>query len=320
MLRYFFLFIIVVDLWAGWMFVNDDGTLTPYTDAKEYEQTFDIPENSSLDRELLGKEVNNKRKKSDLGVEIREPKRVEKQNKNNKKTTIKRATSLIGKTIYLTFDDGPLSGTSNVISVLKEYDIEATMFMVGKHIKKNRYRKKLFKRAIDEPNILVANHTYSHANGHYRHFYSSANRVVKDLLKTQSLLEMYDTIHTTRICRLAGRNVFRLPSLKRDDPAIKNIRERRAYDALQREGFKVFGWDLQWSYSPHTLKLYKSPKEIVRVIERLNNNGWTRKPNKLILLMHDFTFKDSLNGKENLRELLALLQENGWSFETLENY
>lgn len=37
------------------------------------------------------------------------------------------------RTIYLTFDDGPLNGTSNILDVLEAAQVPATLFMVGMH-------------------------------------------------------------------------------------------------------------------------------------------------------------------------------------------
>ncbi|WP_292242848.1 polysaccharide deacetylase family protein [Mesorhizobium sp.] len=37
------------------------------------------------------------------------------------------------RTIYLTFDDGPLTGTSNILDVLEAEQVPATLFMVGTH-------------------------------------------------------------------------------------------------------------------------------------------------------------------------------------------
>ena len=36
------------------------------------------------------------------------------------------------KQIYLTFDDGPSSNTDRILDILKEYDVKATFFVVGK--------------------------------------------------------------------------------------------------------------------------------------------------------------------------------------------
>jgi len=52
------------------------------------------------------------------------------------------------------------------------------MFCVGKHIVK---RKDIFDREKSMKNLLVVNHTYSHANGKYRRFYSNMYRVLSDV-------------------------------------------------------------------------------------------------------------------------------------------
>jgi peptidoglycan/xylan/chitin deacetylase (PgdA/CDA1 family) len=36
--------------------------------------------------------------------------------------------------LYLTFDDGPNNGTSNLLKILDEYDIPSSLFIVGKHV------------------------------------------------------------------------------------------------------------------------------------------------------------------------------------------
>jgi len=280
------------------MFVNDDGSFTPYG---QESKTYSIPQEEVVVKKRVYKKIKKHRKKKVV-----------------KKRYIQPVSA--DKTIYLTFDDGPLSGTENVIDVLSQDSIPATMFMIGKHIDSSRYRKELFLNAIDEPYILVANHTYSHANGRYRHFYSSISRVKKDLQKMENKLLNQDPAHGFMCCRLAGRNVFRLPNIRKNDPAIKRSREYDAYNALRDDGFSIFGWDYQWSYNPKNGKPYKSPQTLVRDIEKIYHRGRTKKAGKLILLMHDFEFKDRFNGKKKLRKFITLLQERGWSFGTLDSY
>jgi peptidoglycan/xylan/chitin deacetylase (PgdA/CDA1 family) len=296
--KLFIILVLTTYLNAGWMFINDDGSLSSYN---QEDESYYIP-----------KEVEKPKK-----IKVR--KRV---HKARKKVFIssKPIYQNSKKTIYLTFDDGPLNGTENVIDVLSQTGTAATMFMIGAHIDSSRYRQELFLNAIDEPSILVANHTYSHANGHYRHFYSSISRVRKDLQKMENKLLTQDPLHEFKCCRLAGRNVFRLSHLKKNDPAIKRSREYDAYNALRDDGFNIFGWDYQWSYNPKNGKPYKSPQTLVRDIERIYHRGKTKKSNKLILLMHDFEFKDRFNGQKKLRELITLLQDKGWSFGTLDSY
>ena len=65
------------------------------------------------------------------------------------------------KIAYLTFDDGPtLKATPKILDILKEEDVVATFFVVGKHVKEN---PELVKRAYDEGHFS-ANHGYNHNN------------------------------------------------------------------------------------------------------------------------------------------------------------
>ncbi|CDE24130.1 predicted polysaccharide deacetylase [Clostridium sp. CAG:440] len=65
------------------------------------------------------------------------------------------------KIAYLTFDDGPtLKATPKILDILKEEDVVATFFVVGKHVKET---PELVKRAYDEGHF-IANHGYNHNN------------------------------------------------------------------------------------------------------------------------------------------------------------
>jgi len=66
------------------------------------------------------------------------------------------------KTVYLTFDDGPIpQATPLVLDILKEYNAKATFFCVGENVKKH---PEIYKRIIDEGHS-VGNHTFNHLNG-----------------------------------------------------------------------------------------------------------------------------------------------------------
>ena len=112
------------------------------------------------------------------------------------------------KTLYLTFDDGPLLGTENVIDTLNAENVQATMFMVGLHAEASPYFMGLVKKAKASSVIEVANHSYSHAYDHYRHFYRDAEAVVKDIERNARVLGLTD--HPGHV-RLPGRDVFRMP-------------------------------------------------------------------------------------------------------------
>lgn len=64
-----------------------------------------------------------------------------------------------GRTLYLTFDDGPVEKeTSWVMNVLKEYGIQATFFCVGE----NAHKRPEIIKALIEDGHSVGNHAYNH--------------------------------------------------------------------------------------------------------------------------------------------------------------
>lgn len=64
------------------------------------------------------------------------------------------------KEIALTFDDGPTEFTPKFLDILKEHNIKATFFCIGKQIEKY---PETFRRIIAEGHS-VGNHTFSHSN------------------------------------------------------------------------------------------------------------------------------------------------------------
>lgn len=66
------------------------------------------------------------------------------------------------RTIYLTFDDGPIPDlTPWVLDTLKKFDVKATFFCVGENIQKH---PDIFERILKEGH-QVGNHTYNHIKG-----------------------------------------------------------------------------------------------------------------------------------------------------------
>jgi len=66
------------------------------------------------------------------------------------------------KELYLTFDDGPVPGVTNlVLNKLEEYEAKATFFCIGNNVAKN---PDLYKRIVKSGHA-VGNHTHHHING-----------------------------------------------------------------------------------------------------------------------------------------------------------
>ena len=69
------------------------------------------------------------------------------------------------RTVYLTFDDGPIpESTPFILDILRRFGVRATFFVVGDNVRKY---PDLFQQIIDEGH-LVGNHTHNHISG-FRH-------------------------------------------------------------------------------------------------------------------------------------------------------
>ena len=83
--------------------------------------------------------------------------------------------------MYLTFDDGPSDNTNEILDILKEYDVKATFFVVGKT---DEQSKAAYQRIVAEGHTL-AMHSYSHS---YSEIYASRENFISDLSALQEYL------------------------------------------------------------------------------------------------------------------------------------
>ncbi|MBA8904549.1 MULTISPECIES: polysaccharide deacetylase family protein [Aminobacter] len=222
------------------------------------------------------------------------------------------------RTIYLTFDDGPLDGTGNILDVLQAENVPATMFMVGLHAKSSPESKALVARAKSMPLVTLGNHSYSHAFNRYRKFYADTEGVVADMVRANAALGLDVPTHA----RLPGRNVFRLPNISTNDLSIDRIEigiEEPDYEFVAATGFWLYGWDHEWVHDG-TGKPVQSVTRLVSEIDHMFT-GKVRfvRPNRLILLMHD-EIQDTFNGTANLTALIQGLRQRGYSFGHIPDY
>lgn len=83
--------------------------------------------------------------------------------------------------IYLTFDDGPGENTEEILKILREYDVKATFFSVGKDDEDSR---RLYSEIIQAGHTLGM-HSYSHK---YGEIYKSSEAFLADLQKIRGLI------------------------------------------------------------------------------------------------------------------------------------
>jgi len=93
------------------------------------------------------------------------------------------------KVIAISFDDGPDAETTPpILQILKDYDIPATFFCIGRHIPGN---ESILKQVYADGH-LIGNHTYSH---HYWFDMFSAEKMLDDMqMMDQSTINIIDKI------------------------------------------------------------------------------------------------------------------------------
>jgi hypothetical protein len=148
-------------------------------------------------------------------------------------------------------------------------------------------------------NIELCNHSFTHAHNKYNKFYEEPSTVVKDMERTKDSL-LPDNI----IVRAPGRNSWRIDSLHYTD--IKN--SKAAMDSLQKAGFVVMGWDLEWHFDPKTYAVKNTADELLTQIDSVFINNRTKKPDNLVLLAHDQAYKSSGDSLQ-LRDFIQKLKK-----------
>ncbi len=192
-------------------------------------------------------------------------------------------------TIYLTFDDGPNSGTTDVIlDILKEENVKATFFVT------NRGPDELIKRAYEEGHT-IALHTASHD---YSVVYSSVDAYFDDLLSVQDRVKRI-TGYESKIIRFPGGSSNTI-SRKYTEGIMSTLTN----DVINR-GFRYYDWNLS---SGDAAGGRHTADEI-----RDNVINGLRKDRVNMILMHDI----KPYTRDALRDIIKYGRDNGYSFEKI---
>lgn len=192
---------------------------------------------------------------------------------SNNSTTIKRKVIVIekmtdvtivpnGKTIYLTFDDGPGRYTNTLLDILKKYNVKATFFVTNQFPS----YKNCIKRAYNEGHG-IALHTYTHQWT----IYKSRNTYFDDLNKINNLVKSL-TGTEPKILRFAGGSGNTV-SMRYNKGIMSNLTKE-----VQLLGYKYFDWNVDCGDTKTT----NSTTVANNVINYLKNNKQTN-----IVLLHD---------------------------------
>jgi peptidoglycan/xylan/chitin deacetylase (PgdA/CDA1 family) len=238
--------------------------------------------------------------------------------KNVSKPNGKIATSSVNavkklplKYIYLTFDDGPLLGSENIDSVTLAERLKINVFLIGEHVEKSKLLYNYYQLYEENPFIDSYNHSFTHANNKYELFYSNPQNVLADIAKNESYLQLH-----YKIVRLPGRNIWRIGGRKRDD----GVSGSAAADLLEKNGYKLYGWDLEWRHDSKTAKPIQSVDEMVKEIEYSLDANTSFTPGHVVILLHDEMFQKKWEESE-LKQLIDNLRTHeNYVFEHIRFY
>lgn len=187
---------------------------------------------------------------------------------------------------YLTFDDGPSEEvTPAILNILKQFEVKATFFVVGRHAERH---PQIIKQIMSEGHAL-GNHSYSHK---INYIYRNPQTLLEDIRQCEKILNQI-TGTQPRLFRAPGGSV----------PYLKSA----AIQALQEAGYRYFDWNVCPGDSdgkPHTAE------ELVEVTLQQASNK-----ERIIVLLHDSY--PMANTIEALPAIIEGLQKMGFTFEIL---
>ena len=199
-----------------------------------------------------------------------------------------RGTLPSGRTVYLTFDDGPSTLTEPLLDVLDKYKVKATFFVVGVN-DKNEARDL---KAIASRGHAIGVHSWTHD---YRKIYASP----------QAFFEDYDKMHQaifdatgvdTKILRFPGGSVNGY-----------NTKTRAAIcEELRRRGVVYFDWNA----GGEDASGQTTPDGIYRTAMR-----GVRAHRVSVVLFHNTSAKGAT--LRQMPKFISTLQSEGYRFDVL---
>ena len=200
-----------------------------------------------------------------------------------------------GEVAYLTFDDGPSPITEEILDILKDYQVPATFFVIGKD---TSFGYRMYQRMVEEGHAL-GNHTYSHD---YSRIYEAPQAFMEDFYRLEELLN-----------RAAGvrPDIMRFPGGSRSASAL----ETASYDIigdiipkLQEEGYVYFDWNVTSGDSA------SPPLDKNQIVDNVLEGARGRRD--IIVLFHDSPDKDATI--KALPEIIEGLKDMGYTFQVLK--
>lgn len=247
----------------------DFGTDSSVAYAKENEKKEDEETNDTNNTKDTNKDKKN---------ELTEEEKLDKEIEKNK--------------VYLTFDDGPGKYSDELLDVLKENDVKATFFVIGRTDKQSL---RIYKRIVDEGHTL-AMHSYSHQ---YSKIYASEKAFAKDFKKIEKLLYETTGVRPT---------VYRFPGGSSNTVSKQPMTKFIKY--LNDKNVTYYDWNV--INGDATGKSLTEKQMIANVMDGVKKN------NNSMVLMHDTYSKDTT--VKSMPKLIKKLKKQGYVILPITKY
>ena len=160
------------------------------------------------------------------------------------------------------------------------------------------------------PEILLANHSFTHAMGKYNFFYKHPSTAKADFLKAQDSLAVL-----FKIARLPGNNAWAEKGVIHASWLTRPVSR-----LLDSAGYNIIGWDLEWHFGKRTERPVQTPEQLAVQVDTLLTKNRTHTPHHLVLLAHDRMFRNQSDA-DSLAKFIAILKRNPrYVFETADHY
>lgn len=190
--------------------------------------------------------------------------------------------------IYLTFDDGPSARTDEVLNILKNENVKATFFIVGRSGAASRDRL----RAIANAGHTLGMHSWSHD---YKTIYGSVEAFLTD---------MYEVFKLIRDETGTAPTYYRFPGGSTNSYDYGIYKDIIA--EMLRRGFIPCDWNMSAQDAT------KTPLPASQIVSNVLSAGNVARG---VVLMHDS--KPRTTTVEALPELIATLRSRGYTFAAL---
>lgn len=199
------------------------------------------------------------------------------------------------KKAYLTFDDGPTTkATAKILDVLKEENVKATFFVVGKHVKEH---PELVKREYEEGHY-IANHGYNHNN---KILYKDMDSFKNEIVATDA--EISKAINVENY----NSHIFRFPNGYMSH--IYMNQKKAALKVLANLDYVYVDWNCLNRDSERKYSNY----QLVNNLKKTSKDKGT-----LIILMHDTA---DVNKTYNiLKDSISYLKSQGYEFRNFYDF